>query len=278
MALSGSAFSLTCLHESAYQLDMKFLSTKGTEISRETRIFTQKQAAGSGEILDIYSQNGVSCAQPVKLFTCQETGLFTQKDLIRMKKAADKLEEHGRVFCTVLVLDMKDEKKSYLDKGTIQKAEKAVGEFFKKEEKVPEVLERAEKMHQLFREKKLQCDFVVCEGSLKSDLLKGFSETEAAWLLNTKEGVISFCQYAEFYINAFKFGQSTCEVSTEPYFLSLSTGTFIPQAKSTVWYPDPYQETYALDGAYAQTLQAAFKVSGSKDLDKKITSMTVELK
>ena len=151
-----------------------------------------KQVLGE-ELLDVYSQNGVCTADILKI--------FSKKDEQDVRKAVGMLKSKAP---TILVLDLRDPETGYKEnsKGTIAKCEQGVCDFFKAKS-YDEAPKHAKKVHSAFTP-----DFVLCEGSLKMDLLKcgGFSASEVEYF-NTPSGSKSFCQCTEFFMNAFKFGQ-----------------------------------------------------------------------
>ncbi len=248
-----SIFTLKPLHEKAYELSIKCAG------SDKSFIFTQQQDLNKGEILDVYSQNGF---------------VFTSSDEKGVKNAAKKLAlatPHGPV---VFVLDIKDAEKSYLDLSTISKCEEAVCSFFE-QNMASSTLKHANKIHALLSSK---LSHIICEGSLKAELVKTFSEAQADYLLNTPAGAIDFCQITEFFMNGFKFGQEAPGILAQDYICSLSDSAFKPCESSTVWYPALYEKVYAPTGAFAQSLMPVFSVSGSLDAKSKITTLTMEMK
>lgn len=281
IGIENCSFELKSLNEDAYELDVKFLGKKNVKISNATIVFKQEKLVSCGETVDIYSQNGVSTKNIQELFTSEEHGLFKPADLKGMAIAARKMQTTVLNGPTVIALDMKDEEKSYLQKYCIREVEAGVCAFFQQKKPQSKALGAAEKVRALIQ-KELPCDFILAEGTLKSDIIHTFSEKEAEWFLTTKTGAIKFCQCAEFYMNAFKLGQAPDGMFADDYFhpISSSAGSFQPQSKSTVWYPESYKQIYSLNGKFSKTMKKVFSLEGSEgyDIHTGITSISVEMK
>lgn len=259
LAISNSSFSLTPMNSEAYQLDVQFLDANQQVLSKKSSIFTQQSTPESGVILDVYSQNGV-CSNG--LFANPEQALFQSKDEHGIKRAVKLLPSTEHAGPTVIVLDLKDPNKSYLDRDAIAARESAVCDFLSAEATADDVLPRAMKIHKIFKEA-LPLDFVLCEGSLKHALLANLSEDEAGYLL--QRDPLAFCKYTEYFMNAFKLGQSTKDLTPVSFFKPVSkVGAFKPQATSTVWYPKQYKDIYSVNGTFFQTMKPVFSVSGKE--------------
>lgn len=276
-AIHNASFAITPLHEQAYQLDIAFLDKTGDKLSNNSTIFSQQKGIQSGEILDIYSQNGVSCNPTVNLFQNQANQLFSTQDERGIIKAAKKIKSSKLTGPVVLVLDLKDQEKKYANIEGITQSEKAVCEFYKQGSSNSDYLKRAKKVHSLLKQAPL--DFVICEGSLKHDLLHNFSEAEAEWLLS-KEGGLLFCQYAEYYMNGFKFGHESTQIHSKKYITPISSkyDSFQAHSKSKVWYPKIYKDVYASEGQFMSTLKPVFSIEGCYEESSGITSISVEVK
>lgn len=162
--------------------------------------------------------------------------------------------------------------------GLIPQSEQRVCELFSSETLYSNSPSLCQKVHKIFQ-KNRPLDFVLCEGTLKMDLLKmgGFSAVEIKFL---EKSTKSFCQCAEFFMNAFKLGQTarseTGELfKGESYFRPVGHRVFEPCAKSVVYYPPLYKDLYSLEGKYAQVIKPLFDVSGHFDPVTQITTMTV---
>ena len=95
---------------------------------------------------------------------------------------------------------------------------------------------------------------------------------------------MEFCQLTEFFMNAFKFGQTiSCASSphvftAEPYLADI-TGVFpqvFPCRFSHVLYPSSYQEIYAVDSPFFKKLLSIFSVVGQFDPSSQITTVVVQ--
>ncbi|MBX3718925.1 MAG: hypothetical protein KF898_04700 [Parachlamydiales bacterium] len=264
-SISKSTFSLTPLHESAYALNIAFSGKDGSLLSTKAFTFIQDPSAKEGEIFDIFSQNGV-CNKP----------LFTMNDVKGLKLAAAKLQLEKPQHPTVLVLDLKDSQKEYLDGAEIAQHEAVVCDFFQTGKTDPCLSRHAQKITPLFQGA-YPLDFVLCEGSLKKDLVHQFSDAQAQFFLSGSEGPISFCQCAEYFMNGFKFGHAVTGISADHYIKPITNKVFHPFEKSTVWYPALYKEIYSPEGEFANTLKPIFSIFGLFDAKTKITQMSVEL-
>lgn len=269
--ISNASFLLQKHNECAYELKIQFTNADEKAISDKSFTFKQQTLAlQAGEILDVYSQNGI-CHQEIL------GHLFENRDVkeIRsaVKKLAPPLTPSGPLF---FVLDLKGETEGYFD-PQIAKCEQVVCDFFKNITS-HKASTRAKKVRSLF-EQAAPLNFVLCEGSLKSKLLKEFSDPEIAFF-QSKLGAHSFCQCAEYFMNGFKLGQEVGGISASNFITPVSEkfAAFYPYEKSTVWYPPSYKDLYSLDGTYAQTLKPVFFLSGNFDALDGITTMSVEVK
>lgn len=259
-AISQCSFSLKSLHEQAYQLKVQFPNG-----SNKIFTFIQQSSLEKGEIVDIYSQNGACSASILN-------GLFQKKDVQGIQKAVAKLQEP--LGPSVMALDLHDPNTGYVDcQETIPVCEEAVCSFLKESTADGTTSKSAKKVHALFQK---TLDFVICEGSLKMDLLKGFSPQQVDYFLSAPA---SFCQCAELFMNSFKFGQEVDGILAEKYIKSVSSkfSVFKPYEKSTVFYPAMYKEIYSVDGSFAKGLKPVFSVSGGFDAVSKITTISLEM-
>ena len=267
MSVSNVLFSLAPVKQDAYELQIKFFDEKETLVSDKKFTFVQGKS-GEGELFDVYSQNGTSVPNLLE-------HLFMNHDESGIKKAATKVK--GAKGPTILVLDLKDPVAGYNANETVAKGEKMFCSFFQNKPVDGTVSARAKKI-----KSKIFCpDFVLCEGALKMDLLKsgGFSVSEVDYF-NSPKGAMSFCKCAEFFMNAFKFGQvahgPNGEFLAAKYIVPINGAVFGPFAKSTVLYPKMYQELYSPKGEFALVLSSVFSVTGDFDKQSKITTLSVE--
>lgn len=267
LPIQNTSFSLIPLNKESYDLKIDFWDAAGSLISQQVCTFTQSRAPiEDGQLFDIYSQNGVYSRG---LFTNKDEALFRQSDLKGIGLAAQKLTLIQPPKSTIIVLDLMDPSKSYLDIGSIREGEEMICDFLKSKEPEKTVLSTADKVHKIFKEMPL--DYVFCESSLKHTILCGFSDLEIEYLLKKP---IEFCQLTEFFINAFKFGQSTRKIVAQNFFTPIASASeFKPITTSMVWYPAAYKNIYGIDGAFFNTMRPVFSVSG--DFDGSITSACV---
>lgn len=266
LGVGGLGFSLTTLHSEAYELEVVFPPLmQEVGISSKTFTFIQKPAYVSGEMVDIYSLNGV----------CQRE-LFKCDDGQAIQKAADKWLDQESASPTIVVLDLKDSHLSYQQDLKIAKYENAVCDFFKSAKTNAIVKGKDAKKVYPLSEASVAVDFVLREGSLKHDLLSYFSPAQGEYLLS-KQGGTGFCQCAEFFMNGFKLGQEAAGISAENYVTALANKKFHPYQTSIVWYPPLYKEMYSLQGPFAKALKSVFSVTGAFDEKTGITSLNVEM-
>jgi hypothetical protein len=284
--ISKSLFILEPVKTGGYELCIKFLDKAESLVSAKKFTFSLEQPiqgakeeskashnkeASENELLDVYSQNGV-CGPSIL------TSLFSKGDEQGVKKAAQMLKASALKGPTVFVLDLKDPETGYKDNatGTITKCESAVCEFFKSKIPCAQAGKHAKKIH------KSAPDFVLCEGHLKMDLLKcgGFSGSEIDYF-HTPSGAKSFCQCTEFFMNAFKMGETAVgekgALLADKYIVPISGkfNSFKPCTKSTVLYPALYKDIYSIQGEFAKVLSTVYSVSGKYDVSSKITTMSV---
>ena len=273
MTIYQSIFTYKPLHVGAYELMVQFLNGEGCSVSDRSFVFeSQSVHQVEGEVLDVYSQNGI-CKSPI-LKT-----LFKKQDCFDVANVAKRLAPLGQSLGPlVYVLDLKGAHSSYLD-PTISKCEDVVCQFFKKSSVEDEVLPKyAKQIHELFQSTH-PLDFVLCEGSLKKRLIHEFSDFEADFFLS-KRGSQFFCEFTEPFINGFKVGQQVRGIEAHDYMTPVSNKytAFQPHRKSTVWYPPFYKDLYSLEGAYAKRMSSAFSVSGDYDQETEITTMSLRVK
>ena len=122
---------------------------------------------------------------------------------------------------------------------------------------------------------------VFLEGSLKADLIKSgiFNKKRCKYLQKTADGKKEFCQIAEFFTLAFKFGYEATvngvSLSYHKYFQSLNGNAFQPLSKNVTLYPSLYKEMYSPDSAFAQAVSPVFKVHAHFDPKSEITAWEV---
>lgn len=273
-----TTFHLKPLNENAYNLIINFKEQSGASNKRKFT-FKQQSSVEEGVILDVFTKNG----------KCQNSllaQLFNQREVKEAKNSSIQAKKMNSSFSsTVAVFDLKTASQGYLPclEQPIAQSESVVCEFFKQETFKGTNSKKAKEIYTIFKNQ-LPLDFIICEGSLKSDLLQhgGFSDREIEYL-NSSSGSTSFCQLAEFFMNAFKLGQSSIssavyEFNAQNYIKPIQTASFKPQRESQVFYSSLYQELYSPSGQFASTLKPIFSVSGNYFADTQITLLTVEKK
>ncbi len=276
------SFSLNPLTDQSYDLNIQFLNDQDTIVSKITFTFLQ---AGKGKdtLWDVFTKNGHCKSSLLE-------HLFDKKDEKAAIQASVALKAAPPSGPVVFVLDLQEPHTHYSPchncTETIAKCEEIVCRYFQSQCKsaADSTLKRAKKMHALFHSS-LPVDFILCEGSLKMDILKdgGFTEREKAFF-QSKTGAIAFCQLTEFFMNAFKFGQitmgSTIRFSAERYLHPISNRFAAFQACqiSTVLYPSLYKTIYSPSSEFAKALSAVFSVTGEYNNSTGITTLNIARK
>ncbi len=266
MSVSRVLFSLSPLNGDAYQLDASFIGSENSVVSRRRTVFQQKTVPEVGQVFDIWSHNGVACS-PIA---------FSSRDIKELRHAVQRKEEINGL--SVVALDLQDEQQLYRDKEQIQRAEGVVCDFYRGKQS-SDSLDRVQKVQDILV-RVLPVDSVLCEGRLKCDLLGTFSEQEIEFFLKKGTGSLSFCQYAEFFMNAFKMGQEPTgmPIFALNYFESIRR-PFHPQLTSTVWYPASYKDLYSFEGSFMKEMRNVFSLTElCTDPESKITAITMRKK
>lgn len=149
------------------------------------------------------------------------------------------------------------------------KAEQCALKFFQSEEVYPHA-KSPNRIKKLFSEHDRSIDFILFEGSLKADLLRSglFSAEEISVLQEDSLGRQSFCQCAEFFMNAFKLGHTTPGFPFHKYLVPIDPEKpFEPLSTSVVFYPKSYEELYSLESPIAHCFRKCFGVVGDKVSD-----------
>lgn len=279
-SISKASFHLEPIKEDSYTLRIEFLQETDAVVSQKDFIFSLGEegkntdhAAFENELFDVYSQNGI--CDPEILET-----LFTKTDVQEIRRAIRLLKTFKFQGPTILVLDLKVPEAGYREdpEGTIAKSEKVICDFLKNRTLSSEVTKHARHFH-----KALTPDFILCEGSLKKDILRygEFSPAEVDYF-HTSAGLKTLCQYTEFFMNAFKMGKTaqgqSGTLSAHQYIKPMSDKSFRPCVKSTVFYPPTYKEMYSLEGAFMNVLENAYSVEGEHHHDLQITRISVTRK
>lgn len=97
------SFSLAPLNESAYNLNLAFTDDQASVVSAKSFTFCQNEHPKEGQILDVYSQNGV-CSDAIL------ANLFENRDERDIKKVLKQKLPSGPV---VFVLDLQDPHTQY---------------------------------------------------------------------------------------------------------------------------------------------------------------------
>jgi len=269
MSILNVTFSTASQGKGAYEYKVVFQRESAIE---ETlfKIF-QHSVPQKGEILDVYSLNGT-----LKNGGANGGGstrvlkhILHKGDLEDVQKAISIFPLYNVETQRVFVLDLQDTHTKYRPclqcPSLLETNELIVADFLRTK---PTEKERTsdtayQQIRTLLQAGNVQ--FMIGEGSIKRNLLEhgGFTPDQMDFLLNEKGGS-SFCQTAEFVMNAFKFGQAVkCgdgfELHGDAYIKAIGPAHFIPGDVSTVLYPSFYKEVYnETDSRYVKAITNVF--------------------
>ncbi len=220
-------------------------------------------------VFDVYSYNGVSTSKPSKLLNERNFSTTTLEechatlDIFKRTKVSESQ--------VLFVLDLKnfpqhENDKNYSHRSSIEDSEAKLLSFLK--------IGHAKSSQQanLFREMlfSIPLSYVILEGRLKATFIEDdfFSEAEKIFLQTRGIGCQSFCQIIEFFLNAFKRGESvTCKTNLSsgeikrktydrtPYIQKIdeTQPDYEPADISHTIYPPAYYEI-ATQGIYAMSM------------------------
>ena len=166
----GSSFSITSLGESSYRLNTHFHQENGSVHCRFID-FHRTPSLKEATVCDIFTKNG-KCASDF------QTSLFKQSDLKDCKGIPHLMMKYSATQY-VAVVDLKDGEGTYHDLKTIQAHEKQLMEFLSQKTQWGKT---AGKIRELLLGQ--GPFFMICEGSLKHDLLEKFFSKEEIRLLS----------------------------------------------------------------------------------------------
>jgi hypothetical protein len=248
--------------KTGYEMQIKFLDKDESLVSQKEFVFEMQQAEESKaskeeqgeELIDAFTKNGKCNSKIAKVVN----NLFDKDDVAEATMVAGLLK--GSKSPTMLVLDLKDQGTGYKGSPNIPKSEAAACKKL------------AQGALAAFTP-----DFVMCEGSLKVDVLKSgdFSASEIEYF-HTPAGAGSFCKCAEFFMHFFKFGINAHgkkgDLLAGKYIVPITGKSYKPCTKSTVLYPKFYKDDYPLDGVIAKELKKVFGITGGYDPKTGITT------
>lgn len=232
------------------------------------------------EVLDVYSFNGIASKEAKK---CLNDKNFTPEiakeaqliqTIVQDLIGQDKISKDSQ---SLIVADFKDFPKTkgsstYSEEKSIRGAEDHLKNLFQNSTAI--TTKASTPALEFKNAEKGNLKHIINEGSLKFDILKTklFSKEEKDFLQTTGEGSKGFCQFTEFFMNAFKFGD-TVQVAIKEgilpdkklveqtifegnkYIANIDeTKPYQPANKSTTIYPDSYKEI-ATKGIYTQAMQ-----------------------
>jgi hypothetical protein len=233
-------------------------------------ILPSKKPVEGKKVYDVFSLNGIASSDVKKLLNEKNIHDFDVSEcekLIEMTKDIFLTAEKNAQ--TLFVMDLKDfptksSESLYANKkGCIKVGEQKFINFLKSGD--AKASENAKRFRGSLMN--LPVDYVILEGSLKSNFLEaGFlTQPEKDFFQTKGTGSQSFCQFIEFFMNAFKRGekvilkknrQSKICFEGEEYIKKISETTldYQPVGDSITLYPSSYQEI-AEKGLYTKAMQ-----------------------
>jgi hypothetical protein len=276
MIIAKHEFRTVPLSGEAYEFTTEFSDSENNPHSNITVVLNRSRNSREGKIVDVYSQNGkCDITDPRELLGDGPSHLFHKHDIKALNRAATKLKtETTPSDRSVLVLDLKDSEGSYLKPDQIQNAEKVVCDFMSNKDLGGGIGKHAKRAHEIFH-KILPIDHVLLEGTLKTQLLKFASESQAEYFLGNSS---HFCEFTEPFINALKLGHEIPGIQDPSSFFSpiKDKNPFKPGVESVVHYPESYADLYSPDSPIPRALRGSFRrLTMEVDTLHKTTSMII---
>lgn len=297
MTIENCRFSMKRLNEEAHEFRATFLDKNGNINSETSHIFTLDpgkivDSIGGRKTIDILSQNGISLENPADILSDKPGHLFEHKDVKELALSGKKfLNSSLNGNDVLIVLDLQDPNRSYLDKVAIQQNEASVVQLFStKKEKLstdfPDAGKSAKKVHSIFTEQ-LPLTKILCEGSVKASLVDTLSDSQAEFFLTpAKHNRSLFCQFTEPFLIGAKTGSvdQTTKRELSDFITPITPkteDTELPaRLSSTVvqetWYQGPYRDMYGPDAAIPSQLRNVYTIDFEVDDVHRITSMRLE--
>lgn len=297
--ISNALFSIETKNLKEYELHVQFVNNNQHVVSDRKFTFIQKEEIEKGYTLDVFTQNA-TCEKKKNIKEIWKHIFRQNKDEKKYSKSKSEtiatalnynIQSENQPAQRIFVLDLQDPQTRYTVLTPIENYEKIIDEFLRTDLDTKKSVSDTEKINTLF--KKYQVNFVLHEGSLKFDILnsKAFSPQEIEFFQDHSQGPngerspgpLLFCQCAEFFMNAFKFGQEAqggeSSFLASKYIVPLAEGAkFHPQEQSVVLFPPYYKDAYSSNGAYTQAISSRFSVNCELDEKTDITTMQLKMK
>ena len=190
-AIFSSTFAIGAVKEDIYELSIQFfdnINKSGDPVSTKTFTFCPLKSKKESkialeenperiqkELLDVHTQNGY-CRS--KQLVKKMVGKSDRENLEHAQKLK---KEWGLKARTLMVLDLQDERQGYREstRSTIAKCEKFVCDFLKSKKSKKSDSAGAKALLSL------ALDYVLCEGSLKVDILQAGDFSKLKWGIST---------------------------------------------------------------------------------------------
>lgn len=267
MSISNCTFSMQQLHEKAHHLTINFVDKDQNNQGSVSMLFKKTSDDPCQKALhDICSQNG-KCSDMIL------TSLFKPKDVEDSEKILFEKNNHHEEAHTLFVLDIKGNKKGYLD-PKISTCEAAVLDFFKNPcAKTGNA--QADEIHKLFQSVKI--DYIFNEGSLKSKILQTekFTPAQIKYLQKGQGGSLAFCKIAEYILTGFKNGFEASYKAVDYIVPVFQESSFKPHKTNITFYPPSYATLYHHQSSFCESLSSCYKISG-KSSQNKVSIIKVE--
>lgn len=266
-AISKVSYGLESLNEVAYNLVVNFHAKDGSLHSRKVIQFQQQCPQQVGTVTDVITKNSLC-----QIFSFEKREVQEAKKVMSMVQA----DAPGPF---VAVFDFKDPTYGYGNHShpSILQNEDAAVNFFANP--LPAGSKKSLKdIHGLFHSAH-PIDFILCEGSLKTDILTKFEDKQIEFL-NSKDFTEGFCICAEYFMHGFKQGQAPNDMQPLKYFKAVSkqTQTYAAQTDSKVFYPPLYKDTYGPYSDFVKSLMPIFNVVSKANLCNGIVTLSVRKK
>ncbi|MFA6915778.1 MAG: hypothetical protein WC222_05230 [Parachlamydiales bacterium] len=269
----GSNCTVSFLNEYAYEVHIHF-KLQNQSSSEQVFVFKEEQKPSSGAVVDVFTKNAVCHKSLVKK-------IFTRKEVQEATDVVKQFQASQVEGTKVAVFDLQNPITRYLPAGEIADCENVVQTFFTQKYLLAG---HPKKVHELFQ-RELKVDYLLCEGSLKTDILmQGGLEDHQITYLNSSEGALGFCGFTEYFMHGLKLGHTITTPSKNTlegskYFKAIGTEeAYKPRQSSTVFYPFQYRDMYSVTGKYAKSLADSFTVSGRYYESTKISILNTALK
>ncbi len=234
----------------------------------------------TGRVVDVYPLN-TTFKQPNHRFLKDS---MRNADLANIASVVGHVNELGGT--RLIVIDVKDKAQTYHNKAEISHGEEYLREVLANDHPL-EGVRAGFKTHL----RQLNTRYLICEGSLKADLVTHtFSQEQNHYFHTTQRGGDYLCQIAELVNNGIKVGLDVeagdFVFGASNYFRAISNHhpdihtdfhlREIHNIQMTTLYSPYYHESYGPGGVYVSALQEHFGAQHSYDQTTRITRIDIQ--